>query len=136
VGDRPPPLLPSLNLSNSETTVKTVVAALLTLLPHGATGQDAAAKKLMRAISLLMAELDARSRAMAIANESEGTRLPIAFRFPSGDTAGNNDDDDESGRGGGQLAFASVGTTTTTAPGLSWVMNGMCVWWGGGLADQ
>jgi hypothetical protein len=100
VGDRPPPLLPSLDLSNSDTTVNTVVAALLTLLPHGATGQDAAAKKLVRAISLLMAELDARSRAMAIANESEGTRLPIAFRFTSGDTAGNNDDDRE---GGGEM---------------------------------
>ncbi len=35
----------------------------------------------MRAISLLMAELDARSIAMARANESEGTRLLIAFRF-------------------------------------------------------
>ena len=42
-----------------------------------------------------MAELDARSIAMARANESEGTRLLIAFRFlvPSGDTAGNNDDE-------------------------------------------
>ena len=57
-------------------------------------------QKLVKATSLLMAELDARSRAMAIANESEGTRLPIAFRFPSGDTAGNNDDNDE---GGGEM---------------------------------
>jgi len=90
--DRPPPL-PSLDLSNSKTTTKIVVAALLSLLPNGATRQDAAAKKLERAISLLMAELDARSVATARANESEGTRLPIAFRFPSGDTAGNNDDE-------------------------------------------
>ena len=37
---------------------------------------------------------------MAIAYESEGTRLPIAFRYPSGDTAGNNDDNDE---GGGEM---------------------------------
>ena len=132
VGDRPPPLLPSLNLSNSETTVKTVVAALLTLLPHGATGQDAAAKKLMRAISLLMAELDARSRAMAIANESEGTRLPIAFRFPSGDTAGNNDDDDESGRGGGAVGIRVGGddddNSTWTKLGDEWYV---CVVGGG-----
>ena len=94
VGDDRPTLLPSLDLSNSKTTPKIVAAALLTLLPHGATGQDATAKKLVMAIPLLMAELDARSRAMAIANESEGTCLPIAFRFPSGDTARNNDNDE------------------------------------------
>jgi hypothetical protein len=102
VGDRPPPL-PSLDLSNTKTTSKTVVAALLSLLPNGATGQDAAAKKLLRAIPLLMAELDARTKAMARANESEGTRLPIAFRFASGDTTGNNDDDDDDREGGGGM---------------------------------
>ena len=79
VDDRPPPL-PSLELSNSKTTLKVVSAAPLSLLSNGATRQNAAAKKLERAISLLMAELDARSIAMARANESEGTCLPIAFR--------------------------------------------------------
>ena len=80
VDNRPPPL-PSLNLLNSKTTLKIVAAALLSLLTNGGVRQDAAAKKLGRAISQLMAELDARSIAMARANESEGTHLPIAFRF-------------------------------------------------------
>ena len=80
VDNRPPPL-PSLDLSNSKTTSEIVAAALLLLLTNGGTRQDAAAKKLGRAISLLMAELDAGSIAMARANESEGTRLPIAFPF-------------------------------------------------------
>ena len=78
--DRPPPL-PSLDISNSKIMSKIVVAALLSLLTNGAARQDAAAKKLGRAISLLMAELDARFIAMARANESEGTRLLIAIRF-------------------------------------------------------
>ena len=54
-------------------------------------------------IPLLMADLDFRSIAMARANKLEGTRLPIAFRFPSEDTAGNNDDNDDHDEEGGEM---------------------------------
>jgi hypothetical protein len=95
VGERRPNLvLLSLDLSNSKTTPRVVADALLSLLPNGATSQDDAAKKLVKAFPLLIAELDARSSAMARANESEGTRLPIVVRFPSGDTVRSNNDDD------------------------------------------
>lgn len=101
VGERPPHLLlHSLDLSNSITTPRVVADALLSLLPNGATSQDAAAKILVKAFPLLVAKLDARSSAMAKANESEGTRLPIVVRFPSADTvSSNNDDDDREGAG-------------------------------------
>jgi hypothetical protein len=76
-GQRQPQM--SLDLSNNKTTPKVIATALLALLPPGATKHDAAAKKLLRAYALLMAEMDARSNAMAKVNESEGVRHPIAF---------------------------------------------------------
>jgi len=91
-------LLPSLDLSNSKTTPRVVAAALLALLPNGATTKDVVAKKIAKAFPLVMAELEKRTREMTRANESEGTRLPLAFGFASGvDASVNNDDDDDSG---------------------------------------
>ncbi|KAL9191435.1 hypothetical protein ACHAXT_001141 [Thalassiosira profunda] len=72
---------PLKNLSSSKNGRKRVATALLSLLPADATKQNAAAKKLASAFPLVIAELEARSKALARANESEGTRLPIAFRF-------------------------------------------------------
>ncbi len=86
-----PPALNSLDLSNPKTTPKVIAAALLSLLPPGATKHDASAKKLLRAFTVLTAELDARSNAKAQDNQAEGSRLPIAFRFLS--QSANNDDD-------------------------------------------
>lgn len=90
--------LKHLDLTNSKTTPNVIATALLALLPPGATKHDAAAKKLMRAFAILATELDARSNAIAKANESEGARLPIAFRFrEAGDVVDDDmvcDDDD------------------------------------------
>ena len=84
VGERPPHLLlHSLDLSNSITTPRVVAEALLSLLPNGATSQDAAAKILVKAFPLLVAKLDARSSAMAKANESSSVSLQ---RIPSAAT--------------------------------------------------
>ena len=83
-------VLTSQDLSSSSTTHKTIAAKMLSLLPHHATRQDAAAKKLIKAFPLLLAELDVRSREMTRASESAGTRLPFAFRFLSEDNIGNN----------------------------------------------
>ena len=75
---------PLKNLSSSKNGRKRVATALLSLLPADATKQNASAKKLASAFPLVIAELEARSKALARANESEGTRLPIAFRFDNG----------------------------------------------------
>ena len=82
--------LTSQDLSSSSTTHKTIAAKMISLLPDGATRQDAAAKKLINAFPLLLAELDVRSREMTRASESAGTRLPFAFRFLSENNIGNN----------------------------------------------
>jgi len=87
-GQRQPQM--SLDLSDNKTTPKVIATALLALLPPGATKHDAASKKLLRAYALLTAEVDARSNAMAKANESEGARRPIAFRLL---TQSQTDDD-------------------------------------------
>jgi hypothetical protein len=83
-------VLTSQDLSSSSTTHKTIAAKMMSLLPEGATRQDAAAMKLIKAFPLLLAELDVRSREMTRASESAGTRLPFAFRFLSEDNIGNN----------------------------------------------
>ena len=79
-------LIASLDLSNRGTGPQTIANALLSLLPQGATRQHTTAKKLKKAFTLMMAELDARSRsnvlAIARSNEPEVTRLPLEFRFP------------------------------------------------------
>ena len=77
---------PLRDLTNSKNSRKVVANALLSILPDGATKQSAAAKKLASAFPLVVAELDARAKAQARANESEGTRLPIAFRCNDGGT--------------------------------------------------
>jgi len=82
--------LTSQDLSSSSTTHKTIAAKMISLLPDGATRQDAAAKKLINAFPLLLAELDVRSREMTRASESAGTRLPFVFRFLSQNNIGNN----------------------------------------------
>ena len=92
--DRPASLLHSIDLLNAKTTPKIVAEALLALLPQGATKHDAAAKTLTKAFPLFKAELEARTSALTRKTESEGTRLPIAFHFPS---AGTNDDGEEGG---------------------------------------
>jgi hypothetical protein len=81
-GSNDPHLQPSLDLLDPNTTPKDVAALLLSLLPAGAK-HDAAAKKLVKALPVLTAELDARSNAMAKDNESEGAHHPIAFQFQS-----------------------------------------------------
>ncbi|KAL7529470.1 hypothetical protein ACHAXR_002983 [Thalassiosira sp. AJA248-18] len=88
VAGRSNQLLASLDLSNSKTKPKTIATALLSLLPDGASRQHPDAKKLAKAFPLVLAELDARSSALARANESEGTKQPIAFRFS--DEGGND----------------------------------------------
>ena len=82
--------LTSQDLLSSSATHKTIAAKMISLLPDGATRQDAAAKKLIKAFPLLLAELDVRSREMTRTSESAGTRLPFAFRFLSEDNIGNN----------------------------------------------
>ena len=91
-GSEEPLLQPSLDLLNPNTTPREIAAVLLSLLPTGAK-HDAAAKKLVKALPLLTAELDARSNAMAKVNESLGAQHPIAFRFRATTlTTSNNDD--------------------------------------------
>ena len=63
---------------------KAIAASLLALLPEGATKHDAIAKKLLKAFPLVTAELEHRSNALARKNESQGTNLPIVFRFNDG----------------------------------------------------
>ena len=62
----------------------------------------------MKAFPLVIAELDARSSALARARESEGMRLPIAFLFPTGDTASSNNDDDDREGGGGTTIIIPI----------------------------
>jgi hypothetical protein len=50
----------------------------------------------MKAFPIITAELEARTSALTRKTESEGTRLPIAFHFPSAGTA----NDGEEGEGG------------------------------------
>ncbi|KAL7552429.1 hypothetical protein ACHAWF_015666 [Thalassiosira exigua] len=87
----------SIDLSNSKTKPRAVADALLALLPDGATGQSAEAKKLKKAFALVTATLDARSTARAVANESEGARSPIAFSFRIGGDGGDHDTDEQGG---------------------------------------
>ena len=94
--DRPASLLSSIDLLNSKITPKIVAEALLALLPQGATKHDAAAKTLIKAFPLFTSELEARTSALTRKTESEGSRLPIAFHFPSAGTA----NDGEEGEGG------------------------------------
>ena len=84
-------LLANLNLSDSKTTPKVVATALLALLPENATKQHSDAKKLVKAFPLVIAELENRSNKLARKNQAEGTRLPIEFRFTSGNDAGSNE---------------------------------------------
>ena len=81
-------LIANLNLSDSKTTPKVVATALLALLPENATKQHSDAKKLAKAFPLVIAELENRSNKLARKNQAEGTRLPIEFRFTSGNDAG------------------------------------------------
>ncbi len=76
-------LLASLDLSKSRTGPKTIAAALLTLLPKDATRQHAMAQKLTKAFPMVISELDARSIQASRASQEEGSRQPIAFRFPA-----------------------------------------------------
>ena len=64
---------------------KAIAASLLAMLPKSATKHDAVAKKLLKAFPLVKAELEHRSNALARKNESQGTSLPIVFRFNDGD---------------------------------------------------
>jgi len=89
-------LLASLDLSKSKTGPKAIAAALLTLLPADATRQHSMAQKLAKAFPLIISELDARSIMASRASEAEGTRQPIAFRFPAegkqGEEGGSGDE--------------------------------------------
>lgn len=77
--------LASLDLSKSKTGPTAIAAALLTLLPDNASRQHAMAQKLTKAFSLVISELENRSNKLARESESQGTRKPIAFRFPAHD---------------------------------------------------
>ena len=81
-------LLASLDLSKSRTGPKSIATALLTLLPADATRQHAMAQKLTKAFPMVISELDARSIQASRASQEEGTRKPIAFRFPANDKQG------------------------------------------------
>jgi len=81
-------LLASLDLSKSKTGPKAIAAALLTLLPENATRQHAMAQKLTKAFPLVISELETRSNILARESESQGTRQPIAFRFPASSDEG------------------------------------------------
>ena len=72
-------------LDLSKSNAKKISAALLTLLPDGATRQHEQAKKLTTAFTLVMAGLEEQAIALARANESDsGPRLPITFKLPAG----------------------------------------------------
>jgi hypothetical protein len=60
---------------------KAIAASLLALLPKDATKQHPTAKKLLKAFPVVVAELEHRANAMARKNESQGTSLPIVFKF-------------------------------------------------------
>ncbi len=88
-------LLASLDLSKSKTGPKKIAAALLTLLPTDATRQHEMAQKLTKAFPMVISELDARSIMASRASEAEGTRQPIAFRFPVNAKQGEKKSEDE-----------------------------------------
>lgn len=88
-------LLASLDLSKSRTGPKAIASALLTLLPADATRQHAMAQKLTKAFPMVISELDARSIQASRASQEEGTRKPIAFRFPANVKRGEKKTEDE-----------------------------------------
>ncbi len=115
-GSAEPLLQPSLDLLNPNTTPREIVKVLLSLLPQSGAKHDAAAKKLLKAFSLLTTELDARSNAMAKVNESLGAHHPIAFQFRGTTfTTSNNDDGCENGIGNVNIC-ADDATTVIQMP--------------------
>jgi len=73
----------TLDLSSKKSGPRDIADALLSLLPKNATRQHPSAKKLAKAFPLVISELENRANVLARASESEGTRQPIAFRFPA-----------------------------------------------------